>query len=486
MSLFSKPKIAVWPKANNLEIYLDKKDNNNFKFEINLWEEKSVSDLQSLAIFLKQNKITSCSVLVPDDIVLTKSFIYDSKIDSIDKKEVIGLAESFVNFKINPDSIEYNLVQGTDKTIIQSIIFDKAKITTLQKNLTLLGLTVEHYRPVSAAISNIIKNYYSKEYFLIYPISSHEYLLSLSKADSVYLTSIIKGPSLEIQKIINYSNLYFSDVTKKIFVPNGKDLDIVSTTQLDKTNYSDTQIATECHRSTNLPLPILGCFVDVISSKTKSLSVSTPTKNVPVEPIAQVEPINTNMENKKNLLPIVAVFLFTAALASVIIWYVLNNNKTVIEVPVEDTPIVQVDPTPTAIPTPIIEEIEKNIKIQVLNATEINGQAATVKDFLVKLDFTAVSVGNGKEKVTQNIVRIKPGTSADAIKAYFESKLMDSFPATYDLETLTSTSTYDAIFVIGTDLSSSSVSTSSSAKATITPTKAATNSTKVTLTPVED
>jgi hypothetical protein len=63
--------------------------------------------------------------------------------------------ESFVNFKINPDAIEYNLVQGTDKTIIQSIIFDKAKIATLQKNLTLLGLTVEHYRPVSAAISNI-------------------------------------------------------------------------------------------------------------------------------------------------------------------------------------------------------------------------------------------------------------------------------------------------------------------------------------------
>ena len=67
----------------------------------------------------------------------------------------ISKFESFVNFKINPDAIEYNLVQGTDKTIIQSIIFDKAKIATLQKNLTLLGLTVEHYRPVSAAISNI-------------------------------------------------------------------------------------------------------------------------------------------------------------------------------------------------------------------------------------------------------------------------------------------------------------------------------------------
>ena len=61
-------------------------------------------------------------------------------------------------------------------------------------------------------------------------------------------------------------------------------------------------------------------------------------------------------KNKKNILPLVAVFIFTAALASVIIWFVLNRNATS-EVDTSDTTseiTETVAPIETPVPTPSI------------------------------------------------------------------------------------------------------------------------------------
>jgi len=181
MSFLSKPKVVIWPKDKSTEIYFHRKDNNFFSIDINLWTEKQPKDLESFTFFLRQNKIDSVSVLIPDDVAVTKSFVYDTKINSIDIKEVIGLASGFINFKIDPDSISYSLIQTDDKTIINAIIYDKSKFDNLKNNLAQVGLKLEFYQPVSAAISNIVSTIYLSEFFLIYPLNEHEYTLLLSK-----------------------------------------------------------------------------------------------------------------------------------------------------------------------------------------------------------------------------------------------------------------------------------------------------------------
>ena len=241
---------------------------------------------------------------------------------------------------------------------------------------------------------------------------------------------------------------------------------------MDKTIYNESQIAQNLSKASNLPLPVLGEMTTSVSHNT---DIIRPQTNIS-SPIKK-------MENKKrNLLPIIAAFVFTAALASVIIWVVLNRNTSEIETPTDtnQSEITEtvISPTETPEPTPTIAEIKKDIKIQILNATDINGQAATLKAKLVALGFENISVGNAKETATENSVQVKSASTS----AYFESKLITDFPATYT-EELKSSSTYDAVFVIGTDLSKTSSSTSSSTKATATPTKAASSSAKTT--PVE-
>jgi hypothetical protein len=458
MSLFSKPKLILWPKAKTVDLYIDRKENNTLSFDINLWQKCSDKDLESLGLYVKQNKFSSVSVLIPDDVIFTKSFTYDTKIDSIDKKEVIGLASSLVNFKIDPSALEYKLTQINDKTIIQSFIYDKPKIDQLKSNLETIGVKINQLTPVSAAISNTISSIYKQEFFLIYPLNDQEYTLLLSKNNSVYLTINIKGPSLDIQKIVNYSNFYFSSITKKIYVPAERDLEIVTTTEMDKTSYSESQIAQSLSKASNLPLPVLG----EITTSVAHNDIIVPSTNISSPP--------KNMENqKKNILPIVAVFIFTAALASVIIWVVLNRNNNGIESPTDsDVTETTISPTEIPLPSPTVAEISKKIKIQVLNATDINGQAATLKAKLVALGFENVAVGNAKENVTANSVQVKSASTS----AYFTSKLVTDFPATYTTD-LKSTATYDAVFTIGTDLSTGTAAVS---KVTPTVTKTATPS----------
>ncbi len=448
MSFFSKPKLILWPKAKTVELYIDRKENNTLNFDINLWQKCSDKDLESLSLYFKQNKFDSVSVLIPDDVVFTKSFTYDTKIDSIDKKEVIGLAGALVNFKIDPEALDYKITQVNDKTIIQSFIYDKPKLDQLKSNLAAVGVKINQLTSVSTAISNTISSIYKQEFFLIYPLNDQEYTLLLSKDNSVYLTVNIKGPSLDIQKIINYSNFYFSSITKKIYFPEGRDLEIITTTEMDKTSYSESQIAQSLSKASNLPLPVLGEITSSVSYNTDIIGSST-----------NINSPKKNMENqKKNLLPIIAVFIFTAALASIIIWVVLNRNSGT-----EDLTDIQSETTenitPTQIPIPTIAEISKTIKIQVLNATNINGQAAVLKAKLVDLGFESITVGNASKNATANSVQVKTASTS----AYFESKLTTDFPATYTTD-LTSTATYDAVFTIGTDLSSTK-----SATPTVTP-----------------
>jgi len=434
MSLFSKPKVVIWPKNKSLEIFFDRKENNFFSLDVNLWDKKlNEKELESFLFFINQNKITNCSVLVTDDIAVTKSFVYDTKIENIDKKEVVGLASDCVNFEISPESIEYSLVQQDSKTIINAIIFDKSKLDSLKNNLSKTGLNINFFRPVSSAIANVVSNIYLSEYFLIYPLNNHEFTLFLAKNNQVYLSTNFKGPVFEIQKTLNYAQLYFSTPVKKIYIPETKEIEISSTSEIEKTTYNESQIAQSFNKPVNLPLPVIGSISDIINSP-KDISLVSKTK----------------MNNKKNILPIIAVAVLSFTIVSFIVYSILRNNKE----DMVDADVINNIPTSapivTEIPTPTVAQIKKDIKIQVLNATDppINGLAATFKAKLVTLGFENVSVGNAAKNATENFVQVK---SAD-VSAYFESVLKSDFPATYTTD-LKETATYDAVFTIGTDLS---------------------------------
>jgi hypothetical protein len=186
------------------------------------------------------------------------------------------------------------------------------------------------------------------------------------------------------------------------------------------------------------------------------------------------------MNNKKNLIPIIAVIIFSFVIVSFVVYFIMSKNKSkeIIDGSQIDSDIVPttIIETVTPEPTPTIAEISKDIKIQILNATDINGQAATLKAKLVSLGFENVAVGNAATSATTNTVQTKSATTS----AYFESILDQDFPAAYTQD-LKTTSAYDAVFTIGTDISGMKTSA-----VTITPTKTATpTSTAVTPTLVE-
>ena len=304
-------------------------------------------------------------------------------------------------------------------------------MSVLKSNLAKLNIQINSLNSVSSAISKVLSSIYPNQFFLIYPLNDHEYTLLLSKNKTVYLTANFKGPSLDIQKTINYSNLYFSTPAKKIYFPESKEIEIITTTEVEKTPYNESQIAQNLNQPANFPLPVLGEFSAIIG---KPQDINSPGVK--------------KMSNKKNILPIIAVLIFTAALVSFIVYFVFNKNSADVEEIADITPTSVIEETIVTTPTPTIAEIDKTIKIQVLNATDINGQAATVKAMLVKLGFEDVTVGNAATNATKNSIQVKSATTS----AYFENALMTDFPATYTTD-LKTTSTYDAVFTIGTDLS---------------------------------
>jgi len=439
MSFFSKPKVVLWPKEKTLEVYINLKENNHLTLDINLWQENTQQEIDALVQYLKKNKVQSASVLIPDDVALTKSFIYDTKIDQIDKKEVIGLAESFVSFKIDSDYLEYKLIQDTDKTIIQSTILEKDKIIALKNNLDKLAINITNFDSVSASIAKVLSSIYPSQFFLIYPLNDKEYTLLLSKDKTVYLTNNFKGPSLDIQKTINYSKLYFATPAKKVYYPDNKEIEIVTSSEIEKTAYNENQIAQNLNQTSNFPIPVLAHFSDIIK---KSSVKKSETKN---------------MENKKNILPIIAVIIFTAALVSFILYFIFNRNKNndLSNDLMNGSPTSVLQQEPTQAPTPTLAEIDKDIAIQVLNATDINGQAATLKAVLVDLGFEDVAVGNASKNSDINTVELKSTLTGAA--DYFEAKLETDFPAATYSEDLDEDSKYDIVFTIGTDLSENDV-----------------------------
>ncbi|MCL4384419.1 LytR C-terminal domain-containing protein [Patescibacteria group bacterium] len=471
MSIFKSTKIVLWPKKDIVDIYLNQKDNNSYSFNLNLWEERTAAELVPLTEFFKDHpkEVLCC---LSDEVTITKSFIYDTKIEKIDKKEVKALAESSITFPLDPDYIDFELDQSLpDKTIIRAHLTNAEKLKVLQKNLAAAGLTVTRYETISELIAHSISSFYTSDYFLIYQASATEYFLMLAKASAVYLTAKLKGAAPDLQKIINYSPLYFQKVTSKLFVPQGSTIEPKSTAAMEVTPYQSSQIAASLNQPLNLPLPVLGFLLKP--------SVAVPKTAI----IKDTQlPNNAPMENKKNILPLILVFVITAAIASLVLWMVTRRSASQqVETPTSDvtaTPEPTVE-TPTDTPVPTLAAVSKTLKIQVQNATDINGQAAKVKAELVALGFKSVSVGNAKAKATQNQIGLK--STSESAGPYFQQQLPGFTDAA--LTNLKDNSTYDVVVIIGTDLSQFTSSITPAVATTVAPTKAVTK--KVTPTPTK-
>jgi len=434
MSIFSKTKVVLWPKAESLEIYLDKNENNTFSFETNLWVEQNDDSLHNLANFFRQNKISEIDVLLDDAYVITKTFIYDSIVTQLDPAEVITLAKDSVDFEISADAVTFDLEADDKRTLVRTRIFNQQKFKILTSNLQKLGLKVLEFETVSSSLAKLYSRFDNDQYFFFYPVNEHEYLALLSNKGNVYLTSYIKKTLPDLKKLLNYAQAFFNNKEPKQYLPGE--------------NYKEIDICQSFKKATNVPLPVLSFFV--------GSSTPSPVIIKPVQAVTDSTPTPKPMENnKKNLLPIIAVFVVTAVIASVIVWFILNqNNKGTEIVPgTSDTENVMPEtPQITEAPTPTMVEVDKTIKIQVLNATDINGQAATLKAELVKLGFENVATGNGKEAATSNSIEVKSTLPS----AYFTQNV--PFFATASVTELAETSNYDVIFTIGTELKTSSVS----------------------------
>jgi len=439
MSLFSKPKVVLWPKKDSLEIYFDKTDNNTLSFEIDLWQTQSSASLQNLANFFQKNKISQPYVILDDSFVITKTFIYDSVITTLDPGEVITLAKDSVDFKISPEAVTFDLEPNNERTLVRTRIFNQEKFLLLASNLEKLGLKVSDYETLSSALAKLYTHFDSGQHFFFYPINAHDYVAILSNQGRVYLTSIIKKSLPELKKLLNYSQAFFANPKPTQYFPGD--------------NYNESEIAARFQKASNLPLPVLSFFVG--NSKPKT-DIIKPTVSV-IDSIKIEAPMENN---KKNILPIIAVFLITILITSAIVWFILdqNNKNTEINTPAgENEPMTEEISSPviTEAPTPTLAEISKTIKIQVLNATEINGQAATIKAELTTLGFTSVSTGNSAKKETTNQIQAKKEIATD----YFLQKIPQFSDST--VSELAVTSSYDLIFIIGTDLKATSTPSAS-------------------------
>lgn len=454
MSLFRKSDLVVWPKNHSVEIFINRKDNNHFVFEFDLWQPLIDSDIKSLHSFFKPLSIKNVFWILGDDVVVTRSFIYESSIENINKDEISAMMAGSVDFEIDKNLLSYKLEQNKDKTIIRVNLVDGKKIDILKNNLTRLGLKITDYQVLSSLITNTVSQFYQDTYSIIYPLDAPQYLFILSQGTKIYLTDIIKGVSLDIKKKINYSELYFDQICQKLFLPSDFTVELKISDKIEKNPFDESKISSKFTQSSNFPLPVISFFnKDLYSQiqKTTDIIKVPQLDNVSTKPVKMIEE-----KKAKNPFLIFVVFIISLLVVSGILWAIFNKPKGDVVSPSADNPQSQdISPVvePTDIPTPSpVAELDKDLKIRVLNATEINGQAATVKTSLTSLDFTDIAVGNSSESLSRNVIRYK--VDLVSVPAYMKQNLPGFADALYEA-ILEDTDTYDVVILIGEDLSQS-------------------------------
>ncbi|RLC35583.1 hypothetical protein DRH14_00550 [Candidatus Shapirobacteria bacterium] len=460
MFVLKHQKVVFWIQKKRLEVYFDKKETNHFSFETDLLTTLDSSQLENLSTFLIQHKVKKVDLLVNNNIVINKSFVYDSKIDKIDNKELMALAKDIANFEIDADFITYQLNHRSKDTLIKTTIYDKQSLNNLFQNIYKLGLKIGLVTTVSQTISSLVSSFYKQEYFLLYKNSQSTYLSLLAKQKEMYLSLDIKNLDIDFPKAFNYSKLYFSTSPSFLFLDEHIDKNKSVFSKFELNILKQSEICANHQKASNIALAVLPLFskdfnfdnTDIIKSMIENNNNSTPLNtNFPV-----------NKKNKKkNTLVLISVFFATVLIVSFFLWFLLNKNKNenISNInPQQNSEQPSPIPTDTPLPTPTIKLPDFHKKLQVLNATDINGQAATLKKDLIKLGFETVTVGNSKKDVDKNVVHYKK--SLGNISSYFKSNLPSFVCQTFE-DDLEENSKYDIVFTIGEKLISKQIKTSS-------------------------
>lgn len=484
--LFAKnKKLVLFPKSSTTELFLEANSNNHLSLGFSLLKESQPTDLTQIDNYLKSQKPEEVVILLSEEVMVTKSFVYDTKTTTIDKKEVIKLAHDVVSFELDLDNVEYSLEQTPQKTIIHADLFHKTKFQALEHNLQLLQFLPAKvtYLSLARAATKVVSNFYQQEYFLLYPYESEESTLILAKGSEVYATSKIKSQHPDLNKHINYSNLYFDKPIRRLFSPKGLNIAYKAPEDLETAEFEEVALATQLKKPVNFTLPIIGAFLSTaVKNMVKKPVVSAAVPEVTL-PVAALPPLPTmnntgafepevNLSSqKRNSKPIIFVFLGTLLLVAGLVWFVFNrDNASKQAANLTPTPSEEISEAPTQEPTvmPTLPPINKKLKFQVLNATDINGQAATVKEKLVTLGFSDVATGNSKDQASENLIKVKK--SYANLEDYFNQKLLVLGQSTFTSD-LTESSKYDVVITIGTDLSKAPTSSEKPA-ATTSPTGA--------------
>ncbi len=467
--LFAKnKKLVLLPKTATTELYLDATSNNHLSLSFSLTKESQTTDLNQIDSYLKSQKPEEVVVLLSEEVMVTKSFVYDTKTTTIDKKEVIKLAHDVVSFELDLDNVEYSLEQTPQKTIIHADLFHKTKFQALERNLQSLQYLPAKvtYLSLARAATKAVSNFYQQEYFLLYPYDNDENTLILAKGSEVYATSKVKSQHPDLNKHINYSNLYFDKPIRRLFSPKGHKIEYKAPEDLETAEFEEVSLATQLKKPVNFTLPIIGAFLSTTVKNMVKKTIVKPVATEATPPVATAPPPLPTMNNtgafepdinlsssKRNTKPIIFVFLGTLLLVAGLVWFVFNrDNASKQTANTSPTPVEEISGVPTEEPTvaPTLPPINKKLKFQVLNATDINGQAATVKEKLVGLGFADVATGNSKDEVTESMIKAKKAYSN--LEAYFNQKLTVLGQATFSAD-LPESSKYDVVITIGTDLS---------------------------------
>lgn len=456
--LFSKPDLVIWPKNHNLDVYFSSQDNNHFVFEIDLFQPLADQDCLSLASFFKDRPSSRTFLIIPNHIFIYKSFLYESNIDTINQQEIMAMAKSSLGFESEMDLLSYKLEQQNQKTIIRACFIDSQKIKVLKDNLDRLAIKLTSYQSLSDLISQVVSQFYQDQYSLIYPIDQSTFLYLLADKVKIYLTDIIKPTSQEINKKINYSELYFGKLSPKFFQPADFNQDLKLNSSVSINPFDEAQISSKLGQLSNLPLPVLAFFDKAIYNQ---LTKNSDTIITDLQNINHHKPTMISETKTKNPLIIFIVFILSLVLVSAGLWF-FSNRQTASDVvsPIQDSQIDNqpVEITPTPEPSPTLAEVNKNLKIKVLNATEINGLAAKLKASLSQLGFTDITTGNSTDSLSQHTIQTK--AQYQSYQNYFQQKLttMVGFEFTSDLK---DTDSYDVIITIASNLSTGQSPTTS-------------------------
>lgn len=155
---------------------------------------------------------------------------------------------------------------------------------------------------------------------------------------------------------------------------------------------------------------------DVVTETIEVIEQVTPAESMPAadpltdfkEKMNEEESLPSDMPPKKNFMwPILFIFIITLLILSGV--FVYNNNTKG-----ERVNVVTLSPTPTITPEPTKAIDLSKYEIEILNGSEVNGEAGRQKESLEKEGFAISSIGNADNSdYTDTLIQAKKEVDKD-------------------------------------------------------------------------